>query len=138
MELHGSAADLFRDESAAFRSPPAAVVQELRSRGCKVSDKKPRNIIQGEFFRPGQSDWAALCSTKKSTGLLVFPGGSAERAALLATNPKGFSRWSITAIGPERLKTLRSIGGWKGPEPPEIDHEAISSFVEFGERGGCL
>jgi hypothetical protein len=138
MGARGLAADLFQGEPAIFRNPPAAVAQELRSRGCKVSDKKPRNIIQGEFFRPGQSDWAALCSTKKSTGLLVFPGGSAEGVALLNTNRKGFSKWSISVIGQERLKALRSIGGWRGPEPAEIDHQAISSFVEFGDRGGCM
>lgn len=58
--------------------PPVSVVQELRSRGCKGSNKKPKAIIQGEFLKPGQSDWAALCPAKRSTSLLVFPGGSTE------------------------------------------------------------
>jgi hypothetical protein len=71
--------------------PPVSVVQELQNRGCRVSNKKPKDIIRGEFLKPGQSDWAALCSTKKTTSLLVFPGGSTEGIAVLETNSKGFS-----------------------------------------------
>jgi hypothetical protein len=49
------------------------------------------SLIHGEFFNPGQIDWAALCSAKGSTSLLVFPEGSTEYISVLETHPKGFS-----------------------------------------------
>jgi hypothetical protein len=73
-----------------------------------------------------------------STDLLIFPGGSAEGVEVIETNRKGFSKWSISATSLEELKSLRPHGGWSGPDPTEIDHEGIGSFVEFGEPGGCL
>ena len=119
---------------------PTAVIQELQSRGCKLPNKKSKGvIIHGEFFRPGQSDWAALCSTKKSTSLLVFPDGSRERVEVLETMPKRFSKWSISVVDQERLTSFKSTWNWRGPAPAEIDHQGINSFVEFGEKiDGCL
>ena len=118
--------------------PPVSVVQKLRNRGCRVSNKKPKDIIRGEFLKPGQSDWAALCSTKKTTSLLVFPGGSTEGIAVLETNSKGFSKWSISVIGQEELKSSDPTARWKDLRSAEINHQGIRSFVEFGEPGGCL
>jgi hypothetical protein len=114
---------------------PAAVFHELESRGCKLPDKKSKGvIIHGEFFRAGQSDWAALCSTKTNTSLLVFPKGSQERVEVLEVMPSRFSKWSISVINKERLNSIKSTWGWRGPAPSEIDHQGISSFVEFGNK----
>lgn len=119
---------------------PTAVLQELQSRGCESPDKKSKGvIIHGEFFRPGQSDWAALCFTKKSTSLLVFPDGSRERAEVVETLPRTFSKWSIRVINQEQLTLLKSARGEKGPLPGKIDHQGISSFVESGDKDAkCL
>jgi len=129
-----------RATPSTFSDLPTAVLQELQSRGCKLPNKKSKGvIIHGQFFSPGQSDWAALCSTKKSTSLLVFPDGSRERVEMLETMPRRFSKWSISVINQERLTTFKSTWGWRGPAPAEIDHQGISSFVEFGEKvDGCL
>ena len=116
---------------AAIRDLPVAVAQELRSRGCRVPNKDSINIIRGEFFKPGQVDWAALCSTKKSTSLLVFPDGSTEQIAVLQTTPKAFSKWSISVISQEQLKLSSSIGGWKGPQFTEIDHQVANSVKKL-------
>ena len=120
--------------------PPTAVVQELQSRGCKLPNKKSKGVVvHGEFFRPGQSDWAALCSTKKSTSLLVFPDGSRERVEVLQTMPRSFSKWSISVINQEPLTSFKSTWDWRGPTPAEIDHQGIGSFVESGEKvEGCF
>jgi hypothetical protein len=120
----------------AFSDLPSPVLQELQSRGCKLPDKKSKGgvIIRGEFFRPGRFDWAALCSTKMSTSLLVFPDGSRERVEVLETMPKRFSKWSISVVDQERLTLFKSTWGWRGPTPADLDHRGISSFVEFGER----
>jgi hypothetical protein len=119
---------------------PTAVLDELQSRGCKLPNKKSKGvIIRGEFFRPGQSDWAALCSTKKSASLLVFPDGSRERVEVLETMPRSFSKWLISVVNQERLISMKSTWGWKGQAPAEIDHQGISSFLAFGEKvDGCL
>jgi hypothetical protein len=134
------------DAGALVRTPskspdiPDAVFHELQSRGCKLPDKKSKGvIIHGEFFKPGQSDWAALCSTTKSTSLLVFPDGSRERVQVLEIMPRRFSKWSISVINQERLNSIKATWGWRGPVPTEIDHQGISSFVEFGDKvARCL
>ena len=123
---------------SAFPSVPVAVVQELQSRGCKIPGKKSRRVIHGEFFKPGQSDWAALCSTKKSTSLIVFPDGSREQVAVIETMPRGFSKWSIFVISQEQLDSIKSTTGWTGSASNAIDHQGISSIVEFGEPGRCV
>jgi hypothetical protein len=78
---------------------PAAVLQELQSRGCKIAQKKPKNIIYGELVKLGQTDWVALCSAKSSTSLLVFPQGASEYVLVLETRSKGFSNWTISTTG---------------------------------------
>jgi hypothetical protein len=117
---------------------PAAVLQELRSRGCKIAEKKPKNIIYGELIKLGQTDWVALCSAESSTSLLIFPQGASEHALLLETHPKGFSNWAISTTEPEKLKALKAAWGWRGPESADIDHEGINSVVSFGHRGNGL
>ena len=120
------------------REVPPEIFQELRSRGCVV-EKKPKNIIQGQFIRKGQTDWAALCATKKSTNLLLFPAGAKKQVAVLEAHLKGFAKWSISVTDQEELEKLKSSWGWKGPQPTEINHQGISSVVAFGEPGGrCL
>jgi hypothetical protein len=127
-----------RNQERAPDEVPAAVLQELRTRGCKLAGKKPKDIIQGEFYKQGQTDWVALCSAKDHTSLLVFPQGARERVAVLETYPKGFSKWSISTTDRGKLKSFRAAWGWKGPEPADIDHDGISSVVTFGAQGGCL
>jgi hypothetical protein len=66
---------------AAFPDLPANLVQELQRRQCTIpqeatSAKKPNNVIKGEFARPGQTDWAVLCSVKGVSTILVFWNGS--------------------------------------------------------------
>jgi hypothetical protein len=129
-----------RPTPSTFSDLPAAVLDELQSRGCKLPNKKSQGvIIRGEFFRPGQTDWGALCSTKKSTSLLVFPDGSREGVEVLEMMPRNFSKWSISVINQEQLTSIKSTWGWRGPAPAEIDHQGISSFVEFGDKAaGCF
>lgn len=91
-------AEAERRRQEAAREVPAAVLQELRTRDCKLAGKKPKDIIQGELYKPGQTDWVALCSGKDHTSLLAFPQGTRECVGVLATYPKGFSKCSITAI----------------------------------------
>lgn len=117
---------------------PAAVIRELRSRGCKGPHETIENIIHGEYIKLGQTDWVALCSTKSSTQMLVFPQGKAEQIAVLETHPKGFSRWTISTIDRAMLKRMNAAWAGRGPELREVDHDGIRSVVATGEPGGCL
>jgi len=53
------------------------------SRQMKRYAKKPNNVIKGEFARPGQIDWAVLCSVKGVSTILVFWNGSENNPAAL-------------------------------------------------------
>jgi hypothetical protein len=120
--------------------PPDAVLQELQSRGCQLPGKKSKGqVIYGEFFVPGQSDWAALCVAKKSGALLVFPNGSRELVEILEARPRRFSSWSIRVVPSEELNMLKSTGLWRRPVPAETDHQGIGSYVEWGDKEArCL
>jgi hypothetical protein len=61
---------------ASFPELPASVVRELQRRDCTIPQeaytKKPHNVIHGEFAKPGQMDWAVLCSVRGVSSILVF------------------------------------------------------------------
>jgi hypothetical protein len=117
---------------------PSAVLQELQSSGCKLPGKRSKGaVIRGEFFKAGQSDWAALCLMKKSASLMVFPEGSRERVEVLETIPKGFSKWSVSVANQERLTLTPPMRGAESVRI-EIDHQGIFSAVDFDNGGGCL
>src|ERR1700722_1679434 len=60
----------------AFTELPRNVVRELERRGCTIPQeaftKKPHNVIKGAFAKPGQLDWAVLCSVKGVSMILIF------------------------------------------------------------------
>jgi len=114
----------------AFPELPKNVVAELERRGCTIPQpytNRKANVVRGEFAKPGQTDWAVLCSTQGSTSLLVFWNGS-------ATNPVEFAKYSDN---PGRIDLfIRSVGrkfimdhyrAYGGPKPPLIDHQGIES-----------
>ena len=55
---------------------PANLVQDLQRRGCTIPQehftKEPHNVIRGEFAKPGQTDWAVLCSINRVSSILVY------------------------------------------------------------------
>ncbi len=141
------ASGVCRIEAAAPRSTttapsdlPIAVLEELQSRGCKMPGKKSRGqVIHGDFLGLGQSDWAALCSTKKGTTLLLFPDGPREGVVALEAMQKTFSKWSIGVIDRDQLTLWKPALGWHGPAPAEIGHQGIMSFIEWGDKdAGCF
>jgi hypothetical protein len=94
----------------AFPELPRNVVRELQRRGCSIPQeaftKKPHNVITGQFARPGERDWAVLCSNI------------------------GYSR-GISAVGKDFI--LQHFDAYGGPAPPPIDHHGIDdAFIEKG------
>jgi len=88
----------------AFPQLPRNVIGELQHRGCTVPQgtftKKPHNVIRGEFAKPGQTDWAVLCSVKGVSTILVFWNGSGNRPGALApTEDRNF----LQGITPDKI-----------------------------------
>jgi hypothetical protein len=84
---------------SAFPELPSAVRRALNLRGCSVPQSfltGPHNVIKGEFARPGQTDWAVLCSVNGVSGILVFWNGSPDRPAAIAPQPDANSVQGIT------------------------------------------
>ena len=125
----------------AFPELPANLVQELQRRQCTIpqeaeSARKPNNVIKGEFARPGQTDWAVLCSVKGVSTIVVFWNGSENNPATLApwkdsgyVQDLGGGRWGYSRIIEPmsvddifRYHDLEHLGI---PLPP-IDHQGIN------------
>jgi len=127
-----------RLEPSAFPELPGNIRQELERRGCTIprvwEDRKPHNVIRGEFTRKGQTDWAVLCSVNRISSILIFRNGSEQNPSELAREADieklqgvgahviGYSR-AISSVGRQFiLDHYRSYGGLK---PPAIDHQGI-------------
>ena len=102
--------------------------------------KEPQQCIKGEFAKPGQTDWAVLCSVNGVSTILVFWNGSEKNPAVLASVPDnsfvqflgrgqwGYSR-GIEAVGKDYI--MRHYEAYGGPKPPPIDHQGINDvFIE--------
>jgi hypothetical protein len=96
--------------------------------------KGHQNVIKGEFKKPGQSDWAVLCSVGRVSAILVFwnaseinPGRIAEMKDIDRLQSWGddeivYSR-AIRPVGKTNImEHYKALGG---PQPPPIDHLGI-------------
>jgi len=128
----------------AFPELPGMVVRELQRRGCTIPQtpftKKPHNVIRGEFAKPGQTDWAVLCSVKGVSTIVVFWNGSERNPAEIGgmedrnflqgitASEIGYSR-GISPVGKDFI--VRHYNAYGGPKPPPIDHQGIDdAFIE--------
>ena len=71
---------------------------------------------RGEFVKPGQTDWAVLCSTKGSTSLLVFWNGSETNSVQLANNPDNPGRIDLFIRAVDRKFIMDHYRAYGGPE----------------------
>ena len=118
----------------AFPELPKNLVAELNRRECTIpqpSTDTKENVIRGEFARPGQTDWALLCSAHGSTSLLVFWNGKPANPLVVdkaSGSPHGTSDWFIRPV--DRKAILDHYRAYGGPKPPPIDHQGIESGGE--------
>ena len=145
----------------AFTELPAGIVAELNRRGCTIPQagiagvvEGPHNVIKGHFMKPGQMDWAVLCSVNRVSSILIFWNGSPSNASEIekrediiqlqgvGENRIAYSRL-ITPAGAKFIQE-RAVGN-AGPEPPPLDHQGINdaflekgSEVEYFYNGGWL
>jgi cytochrome c len=121
--------EVVRLPPTAFRDLPKELVRELQKRGCTIPQSKdigePHNVVRGQFTRPGQTDWAVLCSKDRASTLTIFWNGSRRNPFQIArtedrdgSNP--YSR-QITAV---------EIHDSRIPSP--IDHQGIKDSGSGG------
>ena len=137
---------ILRLSPSAFPKLPKKILADLKRRGCLIPqvphDKEPHNVIKGEFARPGQTDWAILCSIGGVSSILVYWNGAAANPAQLAEMEDfGFLQASgaegiiySRAIAPvDRAYILQHYQWYGGTKPPPLDHQGIDdAFVEKG------
>jgi hypothetical protein len=89
------AANVKRLQPSEVPGLPAEFVEKLNARGCTIPQfdsgdstfdtaEVPKNVIQGEFARKGQPDWAVLCSKGGSSTIVIFWGKPTACASQLA------------------------------------------------------
>ncbi len=140
---------ILRLSPSAFPQLPKKVLADLKRRGCLIpqvpSAGEPHNIIKGEFSKPGQTDWAILCSIGGVSSILVFWNGSTANPAQIA-KMKDIDRLQdsgadgITygrAIAPvDRAYILQHHQAYGGTNPPPLDHKGINDA--FAEKGSVV
>jgi hypothetical protein len=133
-----------------FPELPGALAAALESRGCTIPQVpmigKRHNVIRGEFAKPGQTDWAVLCSVKGSSSVVVFWNGSPSNPAVIEERPDSLvlQSWTggkmvysrdLSAVGEEFI--MSHYRGNGGPTPPPIDHQGVNDDF-FGKASVVL
>ncbi len=126
----------------AFTDLPAGVMADLNRRGCTipqvpddvVEKPGPQNVIKGEFAKPGQTDWAVLCSVNRVSSILIYWNSSVEGVSEIEKRPDllHLQGWGGSRIIYDRrlapvsasyiTEDYRANGG---PKPPPLDHQGI-------------
>lgn len=74
---------------------PPEFVEKLNTRGCTIpqfednpsadaAPSAPNNVIEGEFAKKGQKDWAVLCSNGKTSTVIIYFSKPVSCASQLA------------------------------------------------------
>jgi hypothetical protein len=136
-----------RLQPKAFPELPSNLRAELERRGCTIPQVPPQvsmiagrqNVIKGEFSKPGQTDWAVLCSIGRVSSILIFWNGSVLKPAEIERAPdqdrlQGWGGDKIVysrAITPVGAKFITEhYNAYGGENPPPLDHQGIDdAFV---------
>lgn len=128
-----------------FHQLPSKVAARLIKLGCTIPQpsfftKDKTNVISGNFAKPGQKDYAVLCSKNGVSHIRVIWGGPARCQAALQSREDGNY---LQAVLPGEIGYSRAISiasqrliadyqlDYNGPKPPDTTHEGIEdSFME--------
>jgi hypothetical protein len=145
-----AAREIVRLQPSAFPELPRNLVAALQRRGCAIPQVPMidghHNVIKGEFSKPGQTDWAVLCSALGVSSVLVFWNGSEANPAQIASRSDvdRLQGWvgnkivyssSIMPVG--RGYILEHYKAYGGEKPPPIDHQGIND-VFYGKASEVL
>lgn len=125
-------------DPSSFKTLPNNIIKVLEIRGCKIpqvySFEKPHNVIQGQFAKKGQNDWAVLCSVNSASTLLVFWGGSTQCSSEIESEENinwlqgigdgkiGYSRF-ISSADKKQMQKYQEYNGESILQP--LSHEGI-------------
>jgi hypothetical protein len=128
---------------AAFTQLPKNLVADLDRRGCTIPQvpsevsmsKALQSVIRGEFQKPGQTDWAVLCSVGRVSSILIFWNGSEVKPAEIAKRDDidGLQGWTggeavysrlIDPVGKQYI--MQHYQAYGGPKPPPLNHQGIN------------
>jgi hypothetical protein len=122
-----------------FPELPAAIRAALAARQCRVpqsfTSARPHNVIGGRFARPGQHDWAILCSHQDSSSILIFWGNeqASQSIEFARASDAGFLQGiGEGRIGYSRIVTVASSArireyavSFGGSLPSVLDHDGL-------------
>ena len=110
-----------------LRELPEAVRTDMQKLGCRIPKfmkwDARHNVIQGQFFKPGQTDWAVLCQAGDKTGILFYPGGAVTDLPMLRSEPTDPTR-TIHVVSAFVLQK-RAVRDRPDESPPAFDHDGI-------------
>lgn len=114
-------------EPKQVRELPAVIKADLEKRGCKI----PRftkwdarhNVIQGQFLKPGQRDWAVLCRNQDKSSILLYPSSATADVQLVRSEDHDPYRIIHTATAFVLQK--RAIRDKLTESLPQFDHDGI-------------
>ena len=110
-----------------LRELPEAVRTDLEKLGCRIPKflkwDGRHNVIQGQFFKAGQLDWAVLCQVGDKTGILLYPGGAVSELPMLRSEPTDPAR--TIHIVSAFVMQKRAVRDHPDDPPPVFDHDGI-------------
>lgn len=132
-----------------FLELPEKIIKDLEKRSCTIPQSyianEKHNVIQGEFRKKGQKDWAVLCSKNKTSSILVYWSGLVKNVASVAATE---DRVFLQGIGEDKIGFSRVIDvadakyiydhykAYGGVKPPKIEHQGINDI--FAEKASTV
>ena len=119
--------DLRYLEPKQVRELPALIKADLEKRGCKIPNftkwDARHNVIQGQFLKPGQRDWAVLCRHQNKSSILIYPGSATADVQTVRSEDHDPYRviHTITAF----VLQKRAIRDKLTESQPRFDHDGI-------------
>ena len=127
-----------------FHELPRGVIDRLLALGCSIPQakgiSKRHNIIRGHFAQAKQTDWAVLCSRKRTSSILIFWDGqksfseiakAADSDFLQTIDGDGTIGFSRVIFPATKRYILWHAREYHGPRPPPINHQGIDEgFLE--------
>ena len=128
-----------------FRTLPNHILEKLTTQSCTIpqsfENNSPHNVINGEFGKTGQKDWAILCSRKDTSSILIFWGGRASCPSEILPSPdRSWLQQTVGGIGYSRVIStvdpkfiLKHADANEESTPAPITHQGINqTFVGKG------
>ncbi|HKQ23429.1 MAG TPA: hypothetical protein VJT81_03185 [Burkholderiales bacterium] len=114
-------------EPKQVRGLPAVIKADLEKRGCMVPKftkwDARHNVIQGQFFKPGERDWAVLCRQQDKSSIIIYPSGGTADVQLVRS--ENHDPYRIIHTATAFVLQKRAIRDKLTETLPQFDHDGI-------------